>query len=52
MPNSAYSQSLESFLSFRKVWHRFIVFEGSVKTVEEASMKGPADRMAKSMVLI
>ncbi len=52
MSERTYSDSLKAFLVSRAIPHRFIEFEGSVKTVEEAAKKVPAEKIVKSIVLV
>ena len=47
-----YSENLRATLISKGIWHRFIEFDESVRTVEEAARKIPADRIIKSIVLI
>jgi prolyl-tRNA editing enzyme YbaK/EbsC (Cys-tRNA(Pro) deacylase) len=47
-----YSDSLRAFLISNGIRHRFIEFDQSVKTVEEAAKKVSVERVVKSIVLI
>src|SRR5438132_13463321 len=47
-----YSESLRTTLVSKGIWHRFIEFDESVRTVGEAARKVSADRIIKSIVLI
>ncbi len=47
-----YSEVLKAFLDSKGIWHRFIVFDQPVKTVEQAGRKVDADRIAKSIVMV
>jgi Cys-tRNA(Pro)/Cys-tRNA(Cys) deacylase len=47
-----YSENLRATLASKGIWHRFIEFDGPVRTVEEAGKKVSADRIIKSIVLI
>jgi prolyl-tRNA editing enzyme YbaK/EbsC (Cys-tRNA(Pro) deacylase) len=50
MPN--YSAKLTIFLTSADVWHRFVEFSEPVKTVEQARRKVPAEKIAKSIVMV
>jgi prolyl-tRNA editing enzyme YbaK/EbsC (Cys-tRNA(Pro) deacylase) len=47
-----YGEQLRSTLSSFHVWFRFIEFDEPVKTVEQASKKVQAEKIAKSIVMI
>jgi Cys-tRNA(Pro)/Cys-tRNA(Cys) deacylase len=47
-----YSETLQTTLVSKGIWHRFIEFDEPVRTVEEAARKIPADKIIKSIVLI
>jgi len=47
-----YSELLRSFLLSHRIWHRFIEFDESVKTVEQASRKVDVEQIVKSIVLV
>src|SRR2546422_10946186 len=47
-----HSETLRTTLVSKGIWHRFIEFDESVRTVEEAARKVSADRIIKSIVLI
>ncbi len=46
------SEFLRAFLDSKDIWHRFIVFDEPVKTVEEAARKVDVDRIVKSIVMV
>lgn len=50
MPN--YSVKLTEFLTSADVWHRFVEFSEPVKTVEQAGRQVPAEKIAKSIVMV
>ncbi len=52
MPDPSYSDSLRAFLVSRAIRHRFIEFDGPVKTVEQAAKKVPIEKIVKSIVLV
>jgi prolyl-tRNA editing enzyme YbaK/EbsC (Cys-tRNA(Pro) deacylase) len=43
---------LRTFLASADVWHRFVEFSEPVRTVEQAGRKVPAEKIAKSIVMI
>src|SRR2546426_12679211 len=45
-----YSEHLRTTLVSKGIWHRFIEFNESVRTVEEAARKVSADKIIKSIV--
>src|SRR2546422_10594562 len=47
-----YSESLRTTLVSKGIWHRFIEFNESVRTFEEAARKVSADKIIKSIVLV
>jgi len=47
-----YGERLRATLSGMHLWHRFIVFDEPVKTVEQAARKVQAEKVAKSIVMI
>ncbi len=52
MPDPSYSDSLRAFLASRAIPHRFIEFDGPVKTVEQAAKKVAVEKIVKSIVLV
>ncbi len=52
MPDPSYSDALSAFLVSRAISHRFIEFDGPVKTVEQAAKKVPVEKIVKSIVLV
>lgn len=49
---SSQSDRLHSELISRNVWHRFIEFNESVKTVEQAGKKVQVEKIVKSIVML
>jgi len=47
-----YSEHLRTTLVSKGIWHRFIEFNESVRTFEEAARKVSADKIIKSIVLV
>ncbi len=47
-----YADILKTFLDSHGVWHRFIVFDQPVKTVEQAARNVDVAKIAKSIVLV
>ncbi len=52
MPDPSYSDSLRAFLASNAIPHRFIEFDGPVKTVEQAAKKVAVEKIVKSIVLV
>ena len=46
-----YSEVLKAFLDSKGTWHRFVVFDQPVKTVERVGGKVDVARIAKSIVM-
>ena len=51
-PRDNYSETLGHFLTSRSIWHRFILFDEPVKTVEQAARKVDVEQIAKSIILV
>ena len=51
-PKPDYAEQLRITLVSKGIWHRFIEFNESVRTVEEAARKVSADKIIKSIVLV
>lgn len=49
---ATYSEKLKTLLTSADVWHRFVEFSEPVRTVEQAGRKVPAEKIAKSIVMI
>lgn len=52
LPVTDYAKKLRTVLTSKRVWHRFIEFNEPVKTVEQASRRVEAEKIAKSIVMV
>ena len=46
------STSLKTFLNSKGIWHRFIEYDDTVRTVEQAGKQVPIEKIVKSIVLV